>query len=113
MDKIIADLEHKLSEAGITILERRFDGFAYTVAVATRKGEYVIYFTKSFMKYRAFKRDCLKVVYVNKHIPFDKIKPINGGDFILPYIRATVESRCVEASYEEYFSSEKAIALMT
>ena len=113
MNKIIDQLEQKLTEAGITILEKRFDGFAYSVAVSTRKGEYVIYFTKSFVKYRAYKRDCLKVMYVTEHIPFEKIKPINGGDFIWPYVRATVESKCVSALYDEYFSSEKAIAMMT
>ena len=113
MKKIIDQLEQKLTEAGISILEKRFDGFAYSVAVESRKGEYVIYFTKSFVKYRAYKRDCLKVMYVTKHIPFDRIKPINGRDFIWPYVRATVETKCAKALHDEYFSSETAIAMMT
>ena len=113
MEKIIADLEQKLTEAGITILEKRFDSFSYAVAVGTRKGEYVIYFTKSFIKYRGNKRDCLKVMYVTEHIPFEKITPINGGDFIWPYVRATVDTKCAKALHDEYFSAESVIALMT
>ena len=87
MRSVIEKLENRIQNTvGLTVLEKRDDGFAYSIALQKNGEIHVIYTTKGI---HHFKNDsCLISMKVTEHLSFEKVEPTVNGDFISPYTRA-------------------------
>ena len=87
MRSVIEKLENRvLNTTGLTVLEKRDDGFAYSIALQKNRAIHVIYTTKGIHNFK--KEACLISMEVTKHLPFEEVTPTANGDFIAPYTRA-------------------------
>ncbi|MBQ2917038.1 MAG: hypothetical protein IJE59_02545 [Clostridia bacterium] len=87
MRSIIERLENRIQNtAGLTVVEKRDDGFAYSIALQKDGENYVVYTTKGIHHFK--KECCLIFMKVSEHLPFASITPTFNTDFISPYTRA-------------------------
>jgi len=87
MRSIIEKLENRIQHtADLTVLEKRDDGFAYSIALQKDGENYVVYTTKGIHHFK--KEACLILIKVTEHLPFEAVTPTVNGDFIAPYTRA-------------------------
>lgn len=85
MKSIIENLEKNVNNtAGLTIIDRREDGFTYTLAIRCGEDTFVVYTTHGIQHYR--KESCLLMFKVTEHIPFNSVTPTLNGDFVTPYM---------------------------
>lgn len=92
MRSVIEKLENRIQNtAGLTVMEKRDDGFAYSIALQKDGENYVVYTTKGI---HHFKYDsCLIMIKVREHLPFSSITPTFNRDFISPYTRAVRDKK--------------------
>ena len=91
MRSIIEKLENRIIiTPGISVVEKRDDGFAYSLALWKGGKIYVVYTTKGIHSFK--KESCLISMEVREHLPFEKVEPTVNGDFIAPYTRAVRNS---------------------
>ena len=87
MRSIIEKLENRIQNTScLTVLEKRDDGFAYSIALQKNNAIHVIYTTKGIHSFK--KEACLISMEVTEHLSFEKVEPTVNGDFIAPYTRA-------------------------
>ena len=87
MKSIIKNLEKNInSTAGLTVLDKRDDGFTYMVAIKRGEETFVVYTTKCIHNYK--KENCLLMLQVTEHIPFNSVTATQNGDIITPYKKA-------------------------
>ena len=112
MKSIIERLENHISNMGLTVLEKRDDGFAYSIAIDTENGVFVIFTTKSFMKYHKNQDSYFRVIVSSKYLPFTDVTPWDGGDFIMPYMQTLIKNGYCKTHFEMDFTIEELTVLL-
>ena len=100
MKSVIENLEKHLNNTtGLTVIDKRYDGFTYMVAVKRGEDTFVVYTTHGIQHYKLEK--CLILFQVTEHIPFASVNPTPTGDFVTPY-KATVRDKNSQVGQELY-----------
>ncbi len=87
MKSITENLEKLANNTtGLTVIDKRDDGFTYMVAIKRGKDTFVVYTTKGIHHYK--KDNCLLMFQVAEHIPFNSVAATVNGDFVTPYMDA-------------------------
>ena len=100
MYKIIEELEKKLQEAQIPVIDKHDDGFAYFIAVKHNGKTFVVFTTKGIHHFRK-NGDCLVALEVEDFIPFSSVTP-ERGNFTDPYMSAMREHYEVVINEKNY-----------
>lgn len=100
MKSIIENLENLVNNTtGLTIIDKRDDGFTYMVAIKRNEETFVVYTTRGIQHYK--KESCLLMLQVTEHIPFNFVAATLNGDFVTPYLE-TLKKEGVQKGREFY-----------
>ena len=100
MRSVIEKLENRIQNtAGLSVLEKWDDGFAYSIALQKNGETYVVYTTKGI--HHIQKESCLVLIKVTEYLPFGAVTPTFNKDFIAPYTRA-VASKGIQIGNKLY-----------
>jgi len=100
MKSIIENLEKLVDNTtGLTVIDKRNDGFTYMVAIKRGEDAFVVYTTSGIQHYK--KENCLLMLQVTEHIPFNSVTATLNGDFVTPY-KVAIRSKGVQVGQELY-----------
>lgn len=100
MKSITENLEKLVgSTTGLTVIDKIDDGFTYMVAIKRGEDTFVVYTTHGIQHYK--KENCLLMLQVTEHIPFNSVAATVNGDFVTPYMEA-IKKEGVQMGMELY-----------